>query len=201
MHFFSASIIATAATLSCVSGVTVQNYRGPNCKGNFAECASQPQLSCCTVTPSGNSQFTSALFKGLPTTAIGNICGRGGKPDACGSTKKSGSGLSLCVAATSSTGSFWFDCNSRKSSSCGKNKRDTENIESSFISAATDVNTTDSSLANVLGFDGHRFPIHYDTPQHVTEILVQLFIADASYKDIPQELLEYEILESDEENA
>lgn len=183
MHFFSAITVVLAATASCVSAVTIRNYRTGTCKGNYLQCSNVGALTCCDLQ--AQKVYSSSLFLGLPTTAVGSICRRNGQ-NSCGKVMKTGRGLSLCLGQGSATGSFWFDCRSCKRSA----KLQDRGLD---LVAAQAQNSVEAALPGIVAFEDHQFKINGDVPQNMTDALLHLYHSDASYADIPHEYLQYEV--------
>ncbi|KAI1469823.1 uncharacterized protein F4812DRAFT_420483 [Daldinia caldariorum] len=58
-----------------------------------------------------------------------------------------------------------------------------------------------SALPDIICLDEHKFRIHYDVPQAITDRLYELFNRDdeVKYEDIPDDLKEYEVRDPSEE--
>ncbi|KAH8424806.1 uncharacterized protein LDX57_002549 [Aspergillus melleus] len=176
-----------------VSTVTIEHYRTATCKGNHVTCSGIREFQCCNVKPNRQSVFSSAKFRGLPTTAIGNVCRLKGSND-CGSVQKSVRGLNQCAALGNARGSFWFDC--RRNRQCSR-LQSREEVNATAVDGFMGSQANETILPNIVGIGGHLFPVYYDTPENITVILIEIFENDGSYEDVPEEVRGMEITDED----
>lgn len=54
---------------------------------------------------------------------------------------------------------------------------------------------TQSALPNLMNIDGHYFRINYDVPKVITNRLLSLLDGDKTYKDVPEDLKAYEVVD------
>jgi hypothetical protein len=195
MHF-PIALIALIAAASSSSAVTIRNYRTGTCKGTYRQCTNiKAQFYCAR---SVNPVYSSSRFLGLPTTAIGAICtAKGGKK--CGTVKKAGRGLNLCIGNGNSKGSYWFGCRSCSRGEDGELSMAGGAVGEIDVSSLGDAATTIGSVApDIIAFDGHQFGINQTTPQGVVDTLFQYFDAGADYADLPVDLKVYEAAVGDD---
>ncbi|KAJ5979264.1 hypothetical protein N7501_002606 [Penicillium viridicatum] len=185
MRFLANIVVLLVTICSSTHAVTIRNYRTGTCKGDYAQCSNVSPRDCCDL--SHNRVFSSSLFLGLPTTAIGAICSRKGNLH-CGIVQKAGHGLSLCLGKGNSRGSYWFDCRS-----CRKGEIDGGAID---LESMSEVNNATSTVSpDIIAIEDRQFNIGGDTPQHVTDGLIEHFYSDGDYSSLPEEYKIYELAE------
>lgn len=186
MHFFNI-LVAISAAATSVSAVTIRNYRTGTCKGNYLQCSNVPAQDCCDLAQ--NRVYSSSLFLGLPTTAVGAICAGKGRLN-CGTIKKAGHGLSLCLGNGNSKGSYWFDCRScRKRDGLGTREIDVASISGGATPASG------VSKPDIVAIEGHQFRIDGTTPPQDVASILHHFETESDYAAIPEGLKKYELAE------
>ncbi|PYI12732.1 hypothetical protein BO78DRAFT_435306 [Aspergillus sclerotiicarbonarius CBS 121057] len=182
MHSF---LIITLTLLTSSTAVRIRNFNGRNCRSStYGECQNVRATDCCDARR-GKSYYTSSMFSGLPTTAIGSICTQSGRKN-CGTVRQSGHGLSLCLTNGNSRGSYWFDCRS-----CRKREDD----PSSDLELAMAHPALDSVEPDIVSIEGHRFYTNGSTPVEIRDAIFDYLGADALYVDIPETFRVYELPE------
>ncbi|KAI9040791.1 uncharacterized protein KD926_007735 [Aspergillus affinis] len=206
MHWNVPFIILASLLSPFISAVTIEHYRTGTCKGNHLTCIGIREFQCCNFKPNSQSVDSSALFRGLPRFAIGNVCHARGSND-CGSVQRSVRGLNQCAELANARGSFWF-FNWQQNRQFFQSQ---ENVNVSFVNEIMDhrVNeimdyrdnvtlayqfnrTVQPDLVNI---EGHAFPLYWGTPENVTVALMEIFENDGTYEDIPEEARRWEIRE------
>ena len=174
MRFLNTTVILVAMITSS-QAVTITHYGriiGSQCTGTSAVTCTNIAAGVCCNTP-GTPQIFSSLFNGLPLPAGQGIVYQTG-PQCGGTSCNAGSGLDLCLSCGSTviTGAEWINPSS---------KRDT---------STTCVNPDHAQI------DSHWFNVYSDVPDDASGQLVDLAQAgNATYADVPQDLLQYEDLE------
>ncbi|KAI1660582.1 hypothetical protein F4813DRAFT_400717 [Daldinia decipiens] len=184
MHF-SAFVLALTMAAGSVSGVTIRNFRNTSCKGTtYKQCSGILPWQCCSGGPTSSGVVSSSEFMGMPPTALGSICKAKGATN-CGEVAHSGSGSRFCIGAANCRGSLWMDCNY-----CSKRDLASGNgipKELQGLSAESSVEP------DTVAFDDHQFKFDDSVPADVKQKFNDLFEAEASYADIPEELRQYEL--------
>lgn len=172
--------------VSAVSAVSITNYVNRGCSGSSRMCTNIAAHRCCS---SRTRVFSSSRFVGTVDSELGSVCTKQGN-NYCGKIKATKNGRNICVdrpvdQMLGLRGSYWFSC-----LTCTK-KRFRRDIGAEFIGQNSTV--VESVLEDKLTIDGHMFEINYDVPANITGHLEVLFDKDASYEDVPTELLEWEV--------
>lgn len=56
-------------------------------------------------------------------------------------------------------------------------------------------NATGTVTPDIIAIENRQFPIGGNTPQHVTDGLIEHFMADGNYADLPEEIKGYQLAE------
>lgn len=188
------TLLFVSLLFALAEGVIIRNYSGRGCTLYYKACYDIPSHKCCSARA---RPYASSHVAGIIDSEVKLICS-GVSTWPCRAVLHStvGSGCISPIGPTQQArGSMWFSCLRGCTSKAAVNTNG--DVITQYSDPNVDVSSDNSEVEpDKIVFDGHVFDINYHVPANATAQLEDLAEAMASYADIPQELLQYEVTNS-----
>lgn len=179
-------LAASHAQTVKISFFTQRVLGGSACSATVAfQCTGVGPDTCCNN--GARNQYRAVLFNGLPTAGVPaqGVAYMASGTNACGTSCNSGYGNALCLDCGTSglniAGAEWLYVGAKRNEHQARDEKDCVLVDRAFV-------------------DGHAFRVNYDVPDDVTERLSEMaFTGNATYADMPRDLLEYEVKDESDE--